>query len=780
MKRTVVWIVCLSLVAPAALAVTPATWTHRSEADFSAGKLEKTVVTSLAEVMLARALDVVVAPSDKPGMVSAIAVDRQGRLYVAASPPAKVYRLEKDKLVEFAELPGVLAPSLIFAGGKLIAGTAGKGAGVYEIDGKGKVKALWTDAEVTYVWSVVPGPRGSFYAATGAEGKVFHVRPDGKADVIYDSDEKNVLSLVGDGDGDGLLYAGTGENGLVIQIDPARRAGRVLYDAAENEISALLVDGDGVLYAATADAARATVTGEAPSEEVKGKPDSEPEAEPATPAGEAAPQTRPRVGPPGGTPPAKAPVPATGPAPGKQPSSTQPAPTTAPAVPAASGEAPSPKPAQTAKVVPPGPGVPSRPSGPPAPPAVAAGKGNAVYRIDRDGFVRAVFRRPVTILAMTMHQDKLTIGTGHGGQIFTIEPGDDRISVLVKVDPKDVTALAAGGKGELYVGTADKAGIFAVKPEFAGKGTCTSKVLDGKQISRWGTLSVRADVPAGCRATIATRSGNVAEPDEKTWSSWSAETPVSGQWTAIGSPAGRFLQYRLTLSSEGKATASVDQVQLVYQGDNLAPAVQAVQAMPNHKPGRPDPSKAGDQPLRYRIIMAKAADPNGDDLQYAVHFRRDGHKRWIQLAEKLTEPLYSWDTLGVGDGSYQIRVTVSDARANPPATALTAARISRPVIVDNAPPQLTELAVKPAGKGKVNLAGKVADATSRVRTIEYSVNTNDEWAVITPDDGICDSQRESFSATIDQLDAGAHRIAVRVTDEFNNIGYASVEVTVAK
>ncbi len=778
MKRTVVWIVCLSLVAPAALAVKPATWTHRTEADFSAGKLEKTVVTSLAEVMLARALDVVVAPSDKPGMVCAIALDRQGRLYVAASPPAKVYRLEKDKLVEFAELPGVLVPSLIFARGKLIAGTAGKGAGVYEIDGKGKVKALWTDAEVKYVWSVVPGPRGSFYAATGAEGKVFHVRPDGKADVIYDSDEKNVLSLVGDGEG--LLYAGTGENGLVIRIDPARRVGRVLYDAPEKEISALLVDGDGVLYAATADAAGATATGEVPSKEVKGKPDSEPKAEPATPAGKAAPETRPRAGAPGPTPPAKAAVPATAPAPGKQPSSTQPAPTTGPVAPAASGEAPSPKPAQTAKVGASKPGAPSRPSRPPVPAAVAAGKGNAVYRIDRDGFVRAVFRRPVTILAMTMHQDKLTIGTGHGGQIFTIEPEDDRISVLVKVDPKDVTTLAVGGKGELYVGTADKAGIFAVKPEFAGKGTCTSKVLDGKQISRWGTLSVRADVPADCRATIATRSGNVAKPDEKTWSSWSAETPVSGQWTAIGSPAGRFLQYRLTLSSEGKATASVDQVRLVHQGDNLAPAVQAVQAIPNHKPGRPDRSKAGDKPLRYRIIMAKAADPNGDDLQYAVHFRRDGHKRWIQLAEKLTEPLYSWDTLGVGDGSYQIRVTVSDARANPPATALTAARISRPVIVDNSPPRVVDLAVKPAGKGKVSLAGKIADATSRIRTIEYSVDTNDEWTVITPDDGICDSQRESFSATIDQVDAGAHRIAVRVADELSNTGYASVEVTVGK
>lgn len=808
MTRLGVAAACLSMVVAAGLAVKPDTWTHETEKDLAAGKLDKTVVTSLGEVMLARALETIVEPREDLGMISAMAVDAKGRLFVAVAPSAKVYRLEADKLVEFATLKGVLVRSLMFVNDQLVAGTAGKGAGVYRIDPAGKVQEIWAEPKVSSVWAVVPGPRGSFYAATGADGQVYHIKADGKAEVVYDSEEKNILSLAADGDG--LLYAGTGEKGLIVQIDPARRSGRVLYDAAEKEISALVVGADGVLYAATSDSAEATGSGEVPSAEVKGKPAGPASAPatgeaggpaisvkgrtlykgPATPevmaafarrdyekleemwkkgnaeAGRALAAAKAAAG--GG--PGAASAPASRPAGATQPTTATRPTTTAP------GPVQVGPPAVVGRAAPPG-----RPAPPKAVPAAVPGKGNAVYRIDKEGFVRAVFRRPVSIFAMAVRADTLVLATGHGGQVFFVELTDDRIAMLAKVDPKNVMAMAEDGKGRLYLGTAGKAGIFLLGRDFADKGTAVSNVLSAKQISRWGTLSVVADVPAGCAATIATRSGNVDEPDEKTWSSWSAEVPVSASWVPIGSPAGRFLQYRLTLTGKGQASPVVEQVKLVYQADNLAPVVSAVESKPNFKPAPPRTGEEpGSQPMRYRIIQTKAADPNGDDLQYALHFRRAGDVRWIKLAEKVKRPVYVWDTLGVGDGVYQVRVTVSDERSNPAGTELTAARISRPVIVDNTPPAVAELVVRAAGKGKVSLAGNVADATSRVERIEYAVDTNDDWTVVAAADGICDSQRESFSATAEDLDAGRHRIAVRVTDEFNNIGYASIEVTVAK
>jgi len=766
MARSVFAIASLLLLACASVqAVSPATWAHSTEADFAAGKLEKTVLSSLGELMLARSLETLVQPREDLGMISAVAIDGQGRLHAAVSPGGKIFRVLEGKLVEFAELPGVLVRALVFADGDLIAGVSGKQAGIYRIDAGGKVQRVWTDPSVKFVWAVLPGPRGTFYAATGPEGKVYQIRPDGKATAVYDGDEKNILSLAADGDG--MLYAGTGENGLVLVIDPARRSGRILYDAPEKEISAVLIGREGLLYAATSDSTLASATGEAPSPEEKGKP------EPAAPTRPAGPEGR--AGPPALVPPVAGSSVAEASA--AKPVASRPAARTRPSEVTTRAAARPAAPQPTVRKMP---AAPSRPARPSAPPAKPPGKGNAVYRIDKEGFVRAIFRRPVTILAMAMHGGELTLATGHGGEVFAVGADEDRVTMLAKVDPKDVTAMVAGPEGRLYLGTADQAGLFAIGGGFAGKGTYISKVLDAKQISRWGTFSVLADVPGACKATIATRSGNVAEPDEKTWSQWSAERPLERSWQPISSPAGRFLQYRLTLTSDGKSTPVVDHVRLVYQADNLPPSISAVQIVPNYKPARPGRGETPTQPLRYRIITTKAADPNKDDLEYAVFFRRLGNSKWIKLTEKVTAPLYVWDTLGVGDGTYELRVEVSDARANPPKSALTSVRISRPVVVDNSPPQVTDLVVKPAGKGKVSLAGKVADMTSRIASIAYAVDTNEDWTAILAADGICDSLRESFSATAEELAAGRHRIALRVTDEFNNSGYASMEVTVGE
>lgn len=413
----------------------------------------------------------------------------------------------------------------------------------------------------------------------------------------------------------------------------------------------------------------------------------------------------------------------------------------------------------------------------PTPSKPTSGKGNAVYRIDKSGFVQAVFRRPVTILAMVMHEGSLVLGTGHGGQVFTVGTDGEQICAIAKLDPKDITVLAADSQGRLYIGTSVNGGLFALSKGFTEKGTCISKVFDAEQIARWGTMSVSGDVPAGCGVTIATRSGNVAKPDEKTWSDWSVETVVAPGWLPIICPAGRFIQYRLTLAGEGKTTPSVDKVVLVHQVGNLAPVVSSVQVTAGSTPA---PEKKTNGPKKFRIIQTKASDPNGDAVQYEFSFRLVGRGKWIKLVEKASKPVFAWNTLTVPDGEYEVHVEVSDAPDNAPSSALTAARISRPIIVDNSQPKATDLVVKNLGKDKVNLSGKAGDALSRLQQIDYSVDSNDKWVTILPTDGICDSQAETFSTTISDLEEGTHRIAVRVTDLYNNIGYASVEVTIKK
>jgi hypothetical protein len=183
------------------------------------------------------------------------------------------------------------------------------------------------------------------------------------------------------------------------------------------------------------------------------------------------------------------------------------------------------------------------------------------------------------------------------------------------------------------------------------------------------------------------------------------------------------------------------------------------------------------EPLRYRSVSLRAHDQNNDELEYAFYFRRSGNEKWIKLADKQAESLYAWDTLGVQDGSYEVKAEVSDAKANPPGASLTAEKVVRGIVVDNTAPVVTDLICKPDGKGVAALSGSVSDATSRISQIAYAVDNNDQWIMILPTSGICSCQQESFAVKVDLPDAGRHRIAVRTLDEFNNAGYSSVEVT---
>jgi len=62
--------------------------------------------------------------------------------------------------------------------------------------------------------------------------------------------------------------------------------------------------------------------------------------------------------------------------------------------------------------------------------------------------------------------------------------------------------------------------------ELEKEGTFTSKALDAKQISKWGSLQLATKQPQGTTVWVATRSGNVSEPSDKTWGDWSKEVPV--------------------------------------------------------------------------------------------------------------------------------------------------------------------------------------------------------------------------------------------------------------
>ncbi len=757
--RIFAWSFVILLFASAVMGVSPGTWEHRSEADFAKGKFDAAAVTSLGEIRLSRKVDILMSTETAPEIVSALAWTGE-KLYAGSGTDPIVHEVPiaggDEKAKVFAELPGAMVTTLFWNGQELLVGIGGDEGGICRVDSKGRVRKFWCDEKVKYVWAIERGGDGTIHAATGPEGIVFTIDADGKGEAIYESGKlaKNILSLVRSSDG--LLYAGTDEKGLVVQIDLREKTSRVVLDADEAEIAALVIDDKGNVYAATSDAARASARGAPRFNALDvGKPEPLPTTTPTT-----------------------RPSPETNPADKDTTGDTVQADQGASAVeevmesqdasPPEDVEEPSEK-DQPEVDGPPGP--PAAPS--PAPPR--PGKGNAVYVIRPNGLVETRFRRPLTILGMILHEGRLYLATGNAGGIYSLTRDADGIVQLADIDAKQVTSLVPGANGEIFFATANKGSVGKLLGAIAEKGTFTSDALDASQIAHWGTMRIRTETTGGAKVSIATRSGNVAEVADATWSSWSKEQPAANGFLTIGSPAGRFLQYRLTLSSEAGGSAVVQGVQIIYQVGNLPPIVAAVTVKPSKKGASPAMSTGGSKAFRHIII--KAQDANKDKLSFVIEFRQRGTEGWIEITKDLEKPKYVWDTRTLGDGEYEIRVKCSDAPSNSPETALTSTRISNPIVVDNTAPVIRDLGAK-VTDAKVIVSGVSTDASSRIVSVHYSVDSQKEWTVLSAKDGIFDSDTEKFAFDLTDLKGGPHRISVKVADLYGNVGYASVGVTV--
>ncbi len=832
MKFWSIWLLVL-ILAGSTFAVSPAVWRHSTESDFAKGTFDAVVPSSLGEMRLARKVQILLSSDSAPVIVSAVAAVADS-LFVASGTEPIVYKVLGEKTEQFAELPGAIITALRTDGkGGLLAGVGGDEAGIYAINPAGEVTKIWSDEQITYVWAIEPGPGGVLYAATGPQGKVYAIGPDANAEEIYAAGDlaKNILALAWSPEG--LLYAGTDESGLVVEIDPHAKTSRIVLDAAEKEISAILIDEAGGLFVATADDAKASADGKSKPNNVQGgradkpaatQPTSMPASKPAQPdKAESPPTTQPSddadpaevqealdelesvikgeaQDAPTTQPAADKISPANAPAPA---ATTQPAvtgepepqedegkgedkdeaapPTTAPAEESAATQPAEtdPQPQAEAPATPAAPATmkPRRPSPRSAAAAMPKGPGNAVYYIRPDGLVETRFRRPITILAMVRHAQTLYLGTGNGGAIYSLSTDGDEIAKLADTDAKQVTALAMGVGGEIFFGTANLGSAGKLAGQFAKKGTYLSQVLDAKQLARWGTMQLQSRAAAGATVTVATRSGNVAKADEDTWSSWSAEQPAGG-YLRVASPAARFAQYRLTLRGDGEVSPTVRQVQMIYQVGNLPPVVSAVTVKASAKSIGKRPPK-GNGAMPFRQIDIKAADVNGDKLVYKIEFREMPSRIWVQITEKLKTPKFGWDTRTVADGIYELRVTASDSLSNPPAASLSAARISEIVTVDNTPPVIEDFGAQPLA-GKILLRGRAFDDASRIISLHYSVDSQEKWTALACEDGIADSDRESFRFELVDLEAGEHRITVKVEDLYGNIGYASLAVTIPR
>jgi hypothetical protein len=429
---------------------------------------------------------------------------------------------------------------------------------------------------------------------------------------------------------------------------------------------------------------------------------------------------------------------------------------------------------------------------------------SAVYRINPDNTVETLWSsKEENAYDVLPLEKQILFSTDQNGRIYGLG-ADLRVTLVTETNEGETTRLLPA-EHSILAATGNTGRIFRMGEKPGSTGSYEAPVHDSGTASRWGSLSWRADVPAGCSLAFRTRSGNSARPD-RTWSDWSAPLTQSAS-SRIASPNARYIQWKVEMAGVAAGAGStpmLDSVTLAYLPQNSPPVVrsinvttQAAQAGASKSSAAASVSSAAAYSVTVSdtadasptsagtptqtlarasaqqiVITWQADDPDGDRLLYNVYFRADDQIQWMPLRANLHDNSLTLDADVLADGKYYFRVVASDREANPPATAREAQLTSAPVLIDNTPPVVSIGAVRYSA-GAAHIEWEAADAASALRRCEYSLDAG-EWVPMEAVDGVIDSPREKFALDLKGLAAGEHLLVIRAADSANNTGLAKI------
>ena len=727
--RTLAPVLCVLLPLSA---VETQVWEHSESADFEKGTLHKLSLSSEGRLMPAPVVRDIYDPS--VSFLWTVARDSKGNVYaggggVGSSKSKLIVVNAAGQAKTLAELDGMAIQAIaIDKQDRVYAATSPDGK-VFRVDAAGTAPGnvdVFYDPHAKYIWALAFSSKGDLFVATGDQGEIHRVTPNGAGSVFYRTEEAHVRSLAID-QRDNLI-AGTDPSGLILRISPAGE-GFVLYEADKREITAVAVAPNGTVYAAGT-GTKAPATAPAPTPPQRQVQTSQGTITLAVPTG--GPARGGAAAPPTGT---GAPIGVQG---GSEIFRIQPdgyarRVWTHPqdVVYALSFDAQG---------------------------SVIAGTGNRgnVYRLDSDHtYTRLLNLAAAQVTGFaTGANGRLYAVTGNIGEIFSIGPEREPSGTL-ESDVLDAGAFSYWGRiTSLYAGTG--AVTFETRSgnvSRAQKDWSPWAKLTGDRVSSPAArfLQYRATVAGAAElydVTAAYEMKNVApviETIETTPPNYKFPAPVVA--VAAPNPA------TLTLPVLGRTT-------------------------PAPTPARAAADSGSSPALTYAkgSIGARwlANDDNADTLLFKIEIRGDNETTWKPLRENLRERFYSWDSTAYPDGKYRVRVTASDAPSNTPEQTLTTSRESDRFLIDNTAPAITALTATTQGT-KIEVRFHAKDALNVLAKAEYSINGG-EWKVVEPTTRLTDSEEHDYRFEADR-GAGEATIAVRVSDAYEN---EAVSKTVVK
>ena len=689
------------------------TWRSSGVSDFARGRLDGVSMLSTGELLLAP--DVKPVQGLEANYVWDMAAAADGRIFVGTQAPAMLGVIEKGafKMLHRTSEQAVLSV-LPLRDGSVLAATAPRGI-IYRVAAGGAV-AVFKELQDGYVWDMALGKDGAVHCATGPNGRLVSIAPDGgEVKEVFRAPQRHLMCLAVD-PRDGAIYTGTEPDGLVYRIAPDGKVS-VLYDCEEGEVRALLLDPDGRLYVATAQSTES------------GRP-SPPSPAPPAPAPPSGGGEERREGP--GAPP---------PQPQPQPQLTERA---APGAPAAANAlyrierdgrvaliAKAPNLLMLSLVlmgdkdVLVGTGPRGR--------LIAVERANDMGRVITDlsaGYVSAMATEP---------DGSVVVGTSGPGEFWHIGVGY-RAKGAFESDVFDAGHISRWGR------VSWKASVPARTQLAVSVRTGNTRRPD-KTWSDWsepGTMGgdQAVNVPMGRFAQVRCQ---LSTEDAST-------TPTLIE---LGLSYGQL-----------NLRPSVQEVRV----DDKEPRSAGKQPSGPPPAGRPDPSRL--------VISWKAEDPNDDRLVIDLYYRGIEESAWAPIKKDITEGnRFEWQTDRLPDGRYLVRVVADDRPSRPPEEALQDDLVTQPIIVDNHPPEVLELQAEAAEGGAYVVRGLARDSYSAIMEIKVSRNGGD-WKPVFPADGIFDSSAERFVYRTGPLPKGEHVFVCAAADERDNIGSGKLVITV--
>ncbi len=695
-------------------------WTQSDYADFQKGVRTHLSIRSDGRLSLAPKMSEVYDSSS--AYLWTLEQDSHGNLYTAGGPGAKLFRIrpggKAEKIAEFDALE--IHAIAIDSKDHVYVATAPDGK-VYRVEGT--KSTLFYDPKQKYIWAMLCDPMGNLFIATGDQGEIHKVTPDGKGEVFFKSDETHVRSIAFDRDGN--LIAGTEPGGLVIRITP-KGEGFVVYQMSKREVTALAIGPKNEIYAAAVGSKNAV--------------------RPLTPS--------PAIPAPAALPPAPA------------------GPTTALTITPQVAGAPAAAAAVIAPATVPGGSdvylIPPRES----PQRIWTGAQDVVYSLALDSKGRLLiasgnkgnlYRVETPSLYLTLEtfpveqvtallpasDGTLYAATGNVGKVYRVGPGLESEGTI-ESDVFDSGGFANWGR--IQPGGELNGGQIAL--------TARSGNLDRPQ-KNWSAWSPPVSGLDG---------GRIAVPPAR-FLQWKATlTPAGGNASpTLDSVDAAYLRQNIA--------PKIDQVEVTpYNYRFPAPSTPLIlssaatlnlPAMGSKPPAiRPGPESSTFPAMTYQKgalgVRWTASDENGDALIYTVEIRGSKEKTWKLLRDKIHEKYYSFDSTAFADGEYMIRISASDAPSNTPEDTLTSQEESDPFTIDNTPPVISNL--QAAGN---EVKWHAADALNTIYKAEYSLDGGD-WTVVDPVGKLSDSQALDYALTLKNLTPGEHTVAVRVSDSNDN------------